>query len=124
MLLRAQAFPYQVHSRERPQKASKGEQPFMHTTHCLGLINMYTKYHQNISKGISVIESISFPLLSSFKGDTSNGQQGRETILAHDTPPWPDIYVYQISQRVLELLSTQALPYKVHSREITQKAIK
>ena len=115
MLLRAQAFPYQVHSRERPQKASKGEQPFLHTTHCLGLINMYTKYHQNISKGISVIESISFPLLSSFKGDTSNGQQGRETILAHDTQPWPDIYVYQISQRVLELLSTQALPYKVHT---------
>ena len=32
---------------------SKGEQPFLNVTHRLDLIYMYTKYHQNISKGKS-----------------------------------------------------------------------
>ena len=32
------------HSREKTQKGSKGEQPFLHVTHNLDLIYMYTKY--------------------------------------------------------------------------------
>ena len=39
---------------------SKGEQPFLHPTHRLDLIYMPTKYYQNISKGIKVIEHTSF----------------------------------------------------------------
>ena len=58
-----------------------------HMTHRLGLIYMYTKYHQNISKGIRVSENTSFPLSSSFKRDNSKGQQGRATILDIDTLP-------------------------------------
>ena len=34
---------------------SKGEQPFLNVTYGLDLIYMYTKYHQNITKGIRVI---------------------------------------------------------------------
>ena len=53
---------YKVHSREITQKASKGEQPFLHVTHRLDPIYMPTKYFQNISKGIKVIERTSFCL--------------------------------------------------------------
>ena len=117
-----------MHSRETTQKGSKGEQPFLHATHHLHLIYMYIKYHQNISKGIRVIERTSFPLLSAFKGDNSKGQQGEATILACYTPSSPDIFVYRLSSKYLKvylaLLSTQAFPYKVHSRETTQKGSK
>ena len=47
---------------------------------------MSTKYHQNISKGISVIKRSRFPLLSSFKGDNLKYQQNGETTLACDKP--------------------------------------
>ena len=82
----AQAFPYKVNSREITQKASMGEKPILHMTHRLDPIYMPTMYYQNISKGIGVIERTSFPLLRSFKGDNSKGQQGTETILARNTP--------------------------------------
>ena len=58
----AQAFPYKVHSREATQKASKREQPFLHATHRLDAIYMPTRYYQNISKGIKIIERTSFCL--------------------------------------------------------------
>ena len=56
------SFPYKVHSREITQNASKEEHPFLHMTHRLDLIYIPTKYYQNISKGIKVIERTSFPL--------------------------------------------------------------
>ena len=43
-------------------KTRKGEQPLMHVTHCLDLNNMPTKYYQNISNDIQVIEHTSFCL--------------------------------------------------------------
>ena len=61
-LLSAQAFHYKVHSREITQKDSKREQPFLHATHLPDLIYMPTKYYQNSSKGIKVIELTSFCL--------------------------------------------------------------
>ena len=36
---------------EITQKASKGNESFLHATHRLNLIYMYTKYYQTISKG-------------------------------------------------------------------------
>ena len=65
----AQASPYKVHSREITQKASKGEQPFLHATHRLDPIYMPTKYYQNISKGIKVIERTSFCLRTDRRTD-------------------------------------------------------
>ena len=41
----------------------KGEQPCLHTTHHFDLICMPTKSHQNISKGIRVMERTRFPCL-------------------------------------------------------------
>ena len=38
----------------------KGEQPFLHATHCFDHIYMPTKYYQNISKGMKVIEHTNF----------------------------------------------------------------
>ena len=38
----------------------KGEQPFLHATHCFDHIYMPTKYYQNISKGMKVIERTNF----------------------------------------------------------------
>ena len=58
----AQAFPYKVHLWEITQKASKEEQSFLHASHRPDLIYMYTKYHQNISKGTKVIERTNFYL--------------------------------------------------------------
>ena len=75
MLLSAQAFPYKVHLREITQKDSKGEQPFLHATHCLDLIYMPTKYYQNISKGIKNIERTSFCLR--MDGQTNGRQADR-----------------------------------------------
>ena len=48
-------------------------------------------------------------------------KSGRLTVLTYYTyiP-----YIIKISQRILKLLSAQASPYKVHSREITQKTLK
>ena len=40
---------------------------------------MYTKYHQNISYGIRVIECTSFPQYSSFKRVNTKGQKGGAT---------------------------------------------
>ena len=40
-----------------------------------------TKYHQNVSKGIRVIERSNFPRQSSFKGYYSKGQQGEQLSL-------------------------------------------
>ena len=51
-----------VHSREIIKPESKGEQPQLHVSHQLGLIYMPTKYHQNISMGIVVMECIRCPL--------------------------------------------------------------
>ena len=65
---------------------SNGAQPLLHATYRLDLIYLYTKYYQTISKGKRVMERTRFPLLSLFKGDNSNGQQARATILARDTP--------------------------------------
>ena len=61
-VLSAQAFPSKVCSMEITQNGSYEEQPFLHTTHPLTLINMYAKYHQNISKDIRVIQRKIFPL--------------------------------------------------------------
>ena len=58
----AQFFPYKVHSRDITQKTNKREQPFLHVTPRLDLIYMPTKYYQNISKDIKVIECTSFYL--------------------------------------------------------------
>ena len=52
----------QIHSRETTQRGSKGDQTFLHTLHSLDQIYMPTKYHQNISDGIKVIECTSFCL--------------------------------------------------------------
>ena len=64
----------------------------------------------------AIPERASFRLYSSFKRDNSKGQQGRSSILAHNTPSWPDIHAYQIlsklSQRVLKLLSAQTFVYR------------
>ena len=52
---------------------------------------------------------------------------GGATIHEHDTPSWPDIYVYQISSNYLKgykLLSAQAFYSKEDSRENTQKGNK
>ena len=38
----------------------KGEKPFLHATHCFDHIYMPTKYYQNISKGMKVIEHTNF----------------------------------------------------------------
>ena len=73
--MRAQASPNKVHSREITQKASKGEQPFLHATHRLDPIYMPTKYYQNISKGIKVIERTSFCLQTD--GQTDGRQADR-----------------------------------------------
>ena len=62
-VLSTQAFPYKVHSRGITQKASKGEQPFLHATHRLDLIYMPTKYYQNISKGINPFTALPQTLL-------------------------------------------------------------
>ena len=43
--------------------------PFLHGKHRLDLIYMYTKYHQNISKGIKVIERTSFFLQTDRRTD-------------------------------------------------------
>ena len=53
---------FKFHSREIAQKSIKGELPFLHATHRLDPIYMPTKYYQNISKGMKVIERTSFPL--------------------------------------------------------------
>ena len=76
----AQASPYKVHSREITQKASKGEQPFLHATHRLDPIYMPTKYYQNISKGIKVIERTSFCLRTDRRTDrrTDGQTDGRQ----------------------------------------------
>ena len=76
----AQASPYKVHSREITQKASKGEQPFLHATHRLDPIYMPTKYYQNISKGIKVIERTSFCLRMDRRTDrrTDGQTDGRQ----------------------------------------------
>ena len=76
----AQASPYKVHSREITQQASKGEQPFLHATHCLDPIYMPTKYYQNISKGIKVIERTSFCLRTDRRTDrrTDGQTDGRQ----------------------------------------------
>ena len=52
-----QGLPFKIHSREITPKVCKEEQPFYmwHTV-------LTTKYNQNISKGIKVIEWKSFPL--------------------------------------------------------------
>ena len=63
---------------------------------------MYTKYHQNISKGIRVSEDTSIPLSSSFKQYNLKGQQGRVTILDIDKLSWPDKYAYQTLSKYLE----------------------
>ena len=49
----AQGFHFKFHSREIILTGSKGEQPWLHATHCLVLICM----HPNISKSIRVIEN-------------------------------------------------------------------
>ena len=76
----AQASPYKVHSREITQKANKGEQPFLHATHRLDPIYMPTKYYQNISKGIKVIERTSFCLRTDRRTDrrTDGQTDGRQ----------------------------------------------
>ena len=50
------ASQYNVHSREKTQKDSKGKQPLLHVTHSLDLIYMPNKYYKIISKVMQVIE--------------------------------------------------------------------
>ena len=57
--------------REITQTGSKGEQPFLHATHCLD------------------------PMIILFKGDNSNRKQGRTTIITCGIQSWPDIYTFQ-----------------------------
>ena len=54
------SFPYQAHSRGITQMFSKGVEQVLNVTHPLDLIYIPTKYYQNISKGIQVIECTSF----------------------------------------------------------------
>ena len=53
---------FSCRSRENTQKASQGEQSFLHVTHHLDWIYMPTKYYQNILKGIKAIERTNFCL--------------------------------------------------------------
>ena len=57
-IIERKAIPHKVNSREIAIKTSKEGQPFLHVTHRRDPIYMPTKYYENISKGIKVIERI------------------------------------------------------------------
>ena len=59
-LLSAQAFPIKVYLREITQTESKEGQQSLHAKHRLDLIYMTANYHQNISKGVKVIDHTGF----------------------------------------------------------------
>ena len=51
-----QEFLFKIHSREITPKWHEGAQQFLYETHRLDSIYMSTKYNENLSKGINVME--------------------------------------------------------------------
>ena len=112
------------------QKASKGEQPFLHATHHLDLIYICIPIIITISQRLELFSTQAFKSEVNSREKTQKGSKGEQPFL-YMTQGLDLIYIYicipiiiKISQRVQELLNTQDFPYKVNSREITEKTSK
>ena len=105
----AQGFHFKFHSKEIILKWSKGEQPWLHATHCLVLICIPIKYHPNISRSISAIEHTTFQA----------ARESNHSCMWHTLLTWYICPPYIFSNRLkgwLKLVSAQAFVYGLTDR--------
>ena len=88
-----QGFSLEIHSREVTRKQPQQRLSLLHVTHLLFDTNASTKYYQNMSKGIKVMEHTRIWL----QGDNCiTKKKVRGVSLACDTPIGPPLHLYQI----------------------------
>ena len=91
-----QGFSLEIHSREETRKQPEQRLSLLYVTHLLFDTNASTKYYQNMSKGIKVMECTRFW----FQGDKYiMKKKVRVVSLAYDTPTGLPHHLYQSPPR-------------------------
>ena len=111
-----QGLSLEIHSGEVTRKQPEQRLSLLHVTHLLFDTNASTKYYQNMSKGIKVMERKIF----GFRGDNSIMEKKVKVVsLACDTPTGPPLHLYQILSYYLKQYGSYGLHKISASGEIT-----
>ena len=96
-------------------KVRKAELSFLYMTHCLVLVYISAKCHQNIPKVIQVTEQTQNLFQIKQRGDNSKSKKGRVVILVREMSSGLVLHFYQVSSKYSKGYSSYRLEKKFYA---------